>query len=247
MRLVAWNVNHRAARHAIPQWIPEEIKTVSPDILILLEYVRGSDHDKFVRQLANYGLTTASLSQEGFGNQLLIATRERHRPGSTRMPEIPWVPGNVLHVVLEDSETHVIGFRMPAFEKNERQFKRPTWNWLREQAGAVVDVPSVIAGDFNTASGDSSKYCGDCIEMLEHDGWKYIIPSAGHSWCLKPGATERRIDYAFLSRSLFPLSTDYSWSFRENHGITSQSPGTPDHAMLMVEFTTAAPQREIQA
>lgn len=238
-RLVAWNVNHRAARHAIPQWISEEIKAASADILILLEYVRGSDHDRFIQQLASCGLTNVSLSKEGFGNQLLIATREKHDLGPTLMPEIPWVPGNVLHIVL-DGGTNIIGFRMPAFEKEERQFKRPTWDWLREQARAIVDRPAMIAGDFNTASGDSAEFCGDCIEMFRNDGWAYTIPASGHSWCWKPGATERRIDYAFISPSLSPLSAEYSWSFRENHGITSQAPGTPDHAMLRVEFTAAA-------
>jgi exonuclease III len=240
-RLIVWNVNHRSARHVIPQWLTEEIGLAAPDVLVLLEYVQGADHDKFLRDLSGFGLNSVSLSQEGYANQLLLATREEHRGGTIRGPvDIPWVPGNVLHVLLNDTRFHVVGFRMPAFEKEERRFKRPTWEWLREQAGRIVEAPAVIAGDFNTALGDSHAGCGDCIEALESDGWKYTIPASGHSWSNGRGQTKRRIDYAFLSPALVASTVEYSWAFRDNHDITTQAPGTPDHAMLQLDVTGLA-------
>ena len=237
IRLLAWNVNHRAARHAIPRCIVDEILEATPDVLLLSEYVVGQDHDRFCSDLKNEADLTVSLSPQGYGNQFLLATKGGHKPGSIVGPnDIPWVPGNLQHAKLNGSGVNIIGFRMPAFEKKERHFKRPTWNWLRQQLSTVAALPIIIAGDFNTAVGDSAQNCGDCIAMLEADGWTQVIPTSGYSWCRRAGIAERRIDYAFASRLLVVSSCEYSWDFRDKHGVTSQAPGTPDHAMLNIVF-----------
>jgi hypothetical protein len=58
MKLLAWNLNHRAARRQIPAWIAAAINEQAPDILVLTEYVEGPDHDFFL----------AGLNANGFLN-----------------------------------------------------------------------------------------------------------------------------------------------------------------------------------
>jgi hypothetical protein len=52
MKLLAWNLNHRAARRQIPSWIAAAINEQAPDILVLIEY-----HDLFLDTLKARGLS----------------------------------------------------------------------------------------------------------------------------------------------------------------------------------------------
>lgn len=100
MKLLAWNLNHRAAKRRIPAWIATAIAEQSPDILVLTEYVEGPDHASFLDALSAQGLGNYSLtSQPGGENQLLIASRDPQRRSRLNVPDIhPSVPPNVLEV-----------------------------------------------------------------------------------------------------------------------------------------------------
>jgi hypothetical protein len=54
MKLLSWNLNHRAARRRIPSWIATAIDEQAPDVLVLTEYVEGPDHDFFLATLNAY-------------------------------------------------------------------------------------------------------------------------------------------------------------------------------------------------
>src|SRR5258708_38918011 len=80
MKVLAWNLNHRAARRRIPSWIAAAIDEQAPDVLVLTEYVEGPDHDFFLATLNSNGLSTFSCStQPGRENQVLIASRDTQR------------------------------------------------------------------------------------------------------------------------------------------------------------------------
>src|SRR5258705_6041702 len=80
MKVLAWNLNHRAARRRIPSWIAAAIDEQAPDPLVLAEYVEGPDHDFFLATLNANGLSTFSCStQPGRENQVLIASRDTQR------------------------------------------------------------------------------------------------------------------------------------------------------------------------
>ena len=80
MKLLAWNLNHRAARRQIPLWIAAAINEQAPDILVLTEYVEGPDHDFFLASLNANGLSEFSCStQPGRENQVLIASRDTQK------------------------------------------------------------------------------------------------------------------------------------------------------------------------
>lgn len=239
MKLLAWNLNHRAARRRIPAWIATTIAEQSPDVLVLTEYVEGPDHASFRDTLRAQGLGNYSLtSQPGGENQLLIASSDAQHRSQLNVPNIhPSVPPNVLEVSLKSSELTVLGFRMPAFKPKDRVLKRQTWNWLLSESDRLRARPALIVGDFNTAPGDSKAYCGDCLEELVGRGWQHARPASGYSWRHSQSGTERQIDHIFLSAPLVPRRVEYLWRFeRLAPGGASRRVGLPDHAMLVAEF-----------
>jgi hypothetical protein len=239
MRLVAWNLNHRAARRSIPQWIDASLLKSEPDIVILTEYVEASDHERFVSSLAHGGLSHVSITARVVGeNQLLVASRELHVLGNEIAPNIhKSVPPNALHVTLV-SGIEVLGFRMPAFEGQDRPRKRDTCNSLLEVAARLAQRPAVIAGDFNTAFGDSKAACGDCLDTLTASGWRRA-PADGCTWRHTSG-TERCIDHAFVSSGIHVSAAQSSWEFQElGPEAKTGKVGLPDHAMIIVDCQQA--------
>lgn len=242
MKLVAWNLNHRAARRRIPSWIATAIVEQAPDVLVLTEYVEGPDHDSFLAALKGTGLCEFSCTtQPGRQNQLLIASRDAQRRYELVAPDIhPSVPSNILEVSLASAEVTVLGFRMPAFKEKKRTLKRLTWNWLLAEADRLRAGSAIIVGDFNTAPGESKAQCGDCLEKLVRSSWQHARPASGYSWRHSHSGTERQIDHIFLSAFLVPRHVEYVWEFeRLAPEGTSRKTGSPDHAMLVCELDHA--------
>ena len=84
MKLLAWNLNHRAARRQIPSWIAAAINEQAPDILVLTEYVEGPDHDFFLASLNANGLSEFSCSTRSGRekNPAWYAPSTRHCPNA---------------------------------------------------------------------------------------------------------------------------------------------------------------------
>ena len=239
MRVLTWNVNHRAARRTIPDWIAAAIEGCKPDVVVLTEYVEGDDHGKFLSSLASQGLVSTEIScRTPRENQVLIASRQRLRRGELAAPALHRsVPSNALHVVLEDSGLNVLGFRMPAFEKEDRALKRPVWQWLLDSAETLRASPAVIAGDLNTAPGDDAKTCGDCLGELSQSGWQHVRPDSGFSWKSAQHGTQRQLDHVFFSPALPPAQAEYLWGFHSlADDAASGNVGIPDHAILLASF-----------
>ena len=77
MKNVAWNLHHRAARRAVPEWMTTAIGEAKQDVVVLTAYVEGQDHTAFLGTVRNHGLGHVSLSSRTLRqNQVLIATRE---------------------------------------------------------------------------------------------------------------------------------------------------------------------------
>ena len=240
MKLLAWNVNHRAARRPIPPWLIRAIAAESPDVVSLTEYVVGPDHDRFLGELANSGLLHSALTARLNGsNQVLVASREPLTPGAVQGATFNEnIPPNFLNVQMMGTGLDVIGFRMPAYVREERPVKRLTWEWLIDAVRPLREHPTVLLGDFNTAFGDPPSRCGDCLDAMIANGWVPAVPTDGFSWRGYNGGTGRRIDLAFLSPSVKELAVSYSWSFRDlGEEASAMRVGRPDHAMLLLEVT----------
>ena len=237
MRVLTWNLNHRARKRRIADWIAEAVVEQRPDIVVLTEYVEGDDHAKFLDKLGADGLAHSKVSPSTTGhNQVLIAARSPLAIGSLR-PDLnhPAVAPNFLHVRTEEG-IDVLGFRMPTpLRLADGCSKRQVWEWLIESAQSVADRPAVLIGDFNTALNDAKGFCGDCVAALPAQDWRHAQPATGFSWTTgKPGG-ERRIDHAFLSLRMRAASAQYLWDFRKYPNAASARVGIPDHAMLVVD------------
>jgi exonuclease III len=236
MRIVSWNLNHRACRRSIPDWIVEEIATARPDVLVCTEYVEAAEHHSFVSALKNAGLASVSTTVvKPRQNQILMATRLPHRAGQIPPPtDIDGsVSSNALHVTVGGID--VLGMRMPAYVREAERLKRLTWAWVHDAATRLINSPAIIVGDMNTQRGDSKRSCGDCIESLIASGWSPVIPATGYSWKHPRSGLERRIDFAFVSPSLTAKGATYSWDFVNRNAIGAMKVGIPDHAMLSIE------------
>jgi hypothetical protein len=51
LRIIAWNINHRARRKRIPAALPAGILSLDPYVVVLTEYVEGPDHERFCEDL----------------------------------------------------------------------------------------------------------------------------------------------------------------------------------------------------
>jgi len=77
VRILSWNLNHRAARRPVPRRISEAIARQEADVVVLTEYVIGPDHERFVGELAAIGCPhVAKTDRNGRENEVLIAARE---------------------------------------------------------------------------------------------------------------------------------------------------------------------------
>ena len=70
MKIVAWNINHKAREKTVPDQLTGAIASLGPDVIILTEYVHGPSRAAF----------HASLVKHGFCH-LLMSDR---RPGGNR-------------------------------------------------------------------------------------------------------------------------------------------------------------------
>jgi hypothetical protein len=208
-------------------------------VIVLTEYVEGSDHAAFLAALHTIGIQYFSCTtRRGRENQLLIGTRDRHTRCDLVVPHIhPSVPSNVLQVTLDSSDIKILGFRMPSFDRRQIRLKRLVWDWLLAETEKLQGARAIIAGDFNTAPEDSVSNCGDCLAKLTENGWQLCQPEIGFSWRHPRSRVERRIDHIFLSDSFVATQVEYLWSF-EKFGPASESGkvGHPDHAILVCTF-----------
>ncbi len=57
MKILTWNINHRIGKKKIPLEMADALASLSPDIIVLTEYVQGPSHDRFLNDLKSNGFT----------------------------------------------------------------------------------------------------------------------------------------------------------------------------------------------
>ena len=199
MRLLTWNINHKAAMKDIPSGLVPAIGALAPDVAVLTEYVHGPSRGQFLCDLKSIGLRHFRLSPYTQGqNRVLIAASFPLRKGRIRAPKDidVSVSSNVLHVCADDIE--ILGLRIPDFSRTPL-LRCKCWDWILKTADAdeVKDRPFVILGDFNTDPSYPQTRCGDRLEKLVDKRWQHA-PSEATFWNLNGHAV--RIDHVFVSR-----------------------------------------------
>jgi hypothetical protein len=211
---------------------------MTPDVVLLSEYVEGPDHCRFVTEMAGNGLPHHSFSTRVQGqNQTAIFSRIPQAAGVKLATELdPSIAPNFLHSRIGGAG--YISFRMPAFKTVFRGLKRATWKLLDATLEALNSESTVIGGDFNSAIEDDDEFgCGDCLRALAHKGWIHARPESGFSWKHARSRRERAIVHVFASPGFRVVRSVYSWDFLERVPETKMGiAGHRDHALVVVDL-----------
>lgn len=238
MKLLTWNINHRTFNRKIPYHMAKAIASLTPDVIVLTEYVPGSSHQRFIEQLDSYGFPYHVMSKRVLKeNQVFIAANTTLECGKILAPTNieKSVPSNVLHVHLPQKDFEILGLRVPDYG-NKLKIKRKNWDWIMKVAAENKDSPFVIMGDFNTDPEYKPAKCGDRINQLVDEGWQHAMPKSGSSyWDIKNG-NGKRLDHAFISRHFDVLDANYISESGSYIFAGKKSDAMSDHAVLLVEI-----------
>lgn len=240
MRIVSWNINHRARERRIPDQLVRAIEALVPDVVVLTEYVPGSSRASFLDALRALGLrnilTSAFAPRE---NHVLIAARSALEPGDIRAPPIAHaVPSNALHVRLPEAGFELLGLRLPDYSKQPKT-RRACWDWILHTAAAVRGRPFVLIGDFNTDPAYPRARCGDRIGLLKDSGWQHQFPESPPSY-RTPRGDGVCIDHAFVTPH-FELRRVSYIAQAGTHVLFGAEGALSDHAALLIELQLRGP------
>jgi exonuclease III len=233
LRLVTWNVAHQARPRIIRPDLPSAIASLTPDIVVLTEYVVGASHQFFVDALTAHGLSQVCISAEVKGqNQVLIASRPAIKEGDIRAPDLaPQVPSNLLHVRLCSVRLELIGLRVPMFAAAAQKWAY--WDWLAAAAESLRGRPCVILGDFNADPTSTTSASGARLRELASRGWHLALPARGWSFRSHAGR-ESRIDHALVSPALGLVRSQYVADRGGFHFAGPNKGALSDHAPLLL-------------
>ncbi|WP_442968840.1 endonuclease/exonuclease/phosphatase family protein [Ramlibacter sp.] len=237
LRTLTWNLDHRAAHRAVPEWVLDEIDRHAPDLVVLTEFVAGDSNVGFISDLRAIGLQHALISTHvPRQNQILVASRFALALGPLQAPPIhPSAPPNFLHVLFPQLEMQCLAVRVPYGGDFNVSHKRALWDWLAQSAAPLAKLRAILTGDLNTDPGDPSNQCGDYLQRLVGLGWICGTPSAGASYGGPSGT--RRIDHLYVSSGMKVNGPQYDWSWIDK---SRGKRGHPDHAILISEVLIPA-------
>lgn len=245
MRILTWNVAHqtRTANKNLSN-MAEALASLSPDIIVLTEYVEGVKHDHFVSDLKEQGFPYYRISERvPRQNQVFIASRMELNAGSIPVPLIPdapAVPSNMLHVSLPENGVEILGLRLPAFDdpaRVTREKRNAWWDWVLATARKNNNCPFIILGDFNTDPGYPNADGKVRFTQFKELGWTHALPDSGASWWgrTKTGEYERKLDHVLLSRH-FTLNNARYCTESGQYTFTKKEGAMSDHAVLIVDI-----------
>jgi exonuclease III len=103
MRLLTWNVGHQTRARTIPAEAARALAGLSPDIVVLNEYVYSADHQDFYSALTEHGLTHSLISDHAVGqNQVAIVSRHKLDSSGAIVGSVPGRGGNSVAGLLLD-------------------------------------------------------------------------------------------------------------------------------------------------
>jgi hypothetical protein len=114
--------NHRAKEKDIPNDMAEAISSLSPDVVVLTEYVHGLSCKTFIKQLADNGfLYHVKIERVPGENQIFVAANTVLENRNILIPEDigKSTPSNVLHVRLPDKGFDILGMRIPCYSNSK--------------------------------------------------------------------------------------------------------------------------------
>lgn len=238
MRILTWNLNHRIREKPIPPDLSKAIASLSPDVIVLTEYVPGSSRKGFKEDLSAIGLGYMCESDyTPKQNHVLVASRYPVQKGNILAPAIDEAfPSNVLHVSIPDKGFDLLGIRVPDYSKYPK-IRRACWDWIISTASSVKQRPFILIGDFNTDPSYPKARCGDRIGRLINDGWQHSSSRADASYWTPKGHGVC-IDHSFVTQHFMIQNVRYIREEGEYIFAGKGNTALSDHAALIVDVTT---------
>jgi exonuclease III len=245
LRIVAWNLAHQICKKPIQVALAEGILSLSPDVVVLTEYVDGpADRIGFCTVLRSGGLVHLSQTpSRPRHNGVLIASRFTTSVLPFILPAglTSHAASNCLNVQLDDLPLNLVGVRVPDCKTAPE--KKAYWDWFETAIRPLVEQNAVIIGDFNTdphkkprSKSPGSKH----LNLLAEAGWQLKNPTGPWSFIPHKPKKPSRIDHALVSPSLTVKSARYVTS---ENGYSFAGDGQAyfsDHALLVLDITTGA-------
>jgi len=200
MRLLSWNVNHRADVSAIPASVVPAVAAQEPDVLVCTGYVRGPQHVEVLGALRAIGLRDSDVTvphREG-ASCILVAAREPLMGGPVQPPaeSAPSVQAGFAHVILERSAVHLFVVKVPEVGEKIGADGKPLV-WLGEALEPYRDEPAIVIADVDGTSGAE-------LNALEQRGWRLASPETPLR------EDHQRQHVAFVSPVLTVSNAEYS-------------------------------------
>jgi endonuclease/exonuclease/phosphatase family metal-dependent hydrolase len=237
MRLVTWNLNHRARPRTITPAVTAVVAALAPTVAVFTEYVPGASHQLLLAALSEVGLRhTLMPAFAPKENHVLVASSLALEQGPIRPPAIaPSVPSNALHVCVPEGGFDLLGLRVPDYSRQPR-VRHACWKWIEATAHFLVDKPFVLIGDFNADPRYPRSRCGDRIAALVAAGWRHAVGEGGSYWTPRGHAVN--IDHAFVTPHFEVRTAQY---VKEIDGIflAGTLGAVSDHAALLVTVVRA--------
>jgi exonuclease III len=228
MKIVAWNVAHRAVKKAIRvEMIPALVECFNPQIIVLTEYVESNDADR--RDIIRNALIAQKFDTRNIHtttykrghNSVLVATKMHSKKGNppTDAPPIfqTHAASNYLHISIPGLPLELVGFRMGTDKDYTDEDRRTYWKWLAQNVNEIDSTRVIAIGDFNLDPKDPKKRKEEVCEFkrlfLTDDPPKWMVPKPSGKWSHwgpshtleKPSSS--RLDHALVSTALTKLTT----------------------------------------
>jgi Endonuclease/Exonuclease/phosphatase family len=238
MKILSWNLNHRIQMKKIPNAVISIIAEISPDLVVLNEFVDGAERDAFKYRLEEIGFPYISVSKKtNRQNQVLIASKAKHEDGDLKPPSYDDSSmTNFLHVLLPRFDIEIVGLRAPAYKKNQEL--ELYWSQLLEIISSTVSRNIVFIGDFNCNPEVSKTPGARAINLLREMGWRIPHPDGDWSYISQNGQSVSCLDYALGSPGVGNISGTYVPKLG-SHIIAGPKKQDPisDHAILISEIS----------
>lgn len=240
IRIATLNMNHRINAIPVPDLFFDIIMDLSPDVLILTEYVHGRNSRNFACRMNAIGFYFHCSNYVPGQNQVLIASKgEMHIGGMSVQCGDPCDPPNFLHVRTLDMD--IFGVRMP-IPKNAAK-KREYWLHITNKL-LNTNGPAILMGDFNMDFWRRQRSAGcQQIHALLANGWQSKNPnplSAGsYIGSRRNGTGERalsRLDHFVASNHFRVCSAMYLQEVSGIPIVGEESGSFTDHAILSVDL-----------
>jgi exonuclease III len=238
LKISTLNLNHRVTEKPIPQAFYSTLSSLTPDIMVLTEYVHGSTRDVFINKISSFGYQ-CKWSKKIIGqNQILIAAKCNIALGDSSPPSHDEAAtSNYLHVKCHG--IHIIGLRAPCYTSSTD--KNSYWDQVTHSISPYKNMPCIVLGDVNCDPWKSTKSAGARqLNGLMADGWNSSNPTPMSQWSYishprkKTGTrATSRIDHFLTTQSLRIESAEYMSKVGDIHIAGTDSSYT-DHALLSV-------------